>query len=92
MLAWLCIIIHLGIYYNDTVGDATHQSPTFNTLFLGMATILFAFGGASSFPTIQNDMADRKKFGKSVLAGYVGEWFEQGETLGCGLRFPTGPV
>ena len=74
MLAWLCIIIHLGIYYDDTVEKATHTSPTFKTLFLGMATILFAFGGASSFPTIQNDMADRTKFGKSVLVGYVGQW------------------
>ena len=73
MLAWLCIIIHLSIYYGDTVDEATHTSPTFQTLFLGMATILFAFGGASSFPTIQNDMADRTQFGTSVLAGYAGQ-------------------
>ncbi|XP_043234586.1 amino acid transporter AVT1B-like [Amphibalanus amphitrite] len=72
MLAWLCIIIHLGMYYDETVDKAEHTSPTFKTLFLGMATILFAFGGASSFPTIQNDMADRTKFGRSVLFGYIG--------------------
>jgi len=72
MLAWLCIIIHLGSHYSETVPKATHESPTFGSLFLGMATILFAFGGASSFPTIQNDMADRTKFGYSVVFGYLG--------------------
>ena len=73
VLAWLCIIIHLSLHYGETVEDATHTSPTFETLFLGMSSLLFSFGGASSFPTIQNDMADRKQFGRSITYGYIGE-------------------
>ncbi|XP_037087053.1 amino acid transporter AVT1B-like [Pollicipes pollicipes] len=71
VLAWLCILIHLSMHYSVTVVNATHESPTFGTLFLGMASILFAFGGASSFPTIQNDMADRSAFSKSVFYGFA---------------------
>ncbi|KAF0293885.1 Amino acid transporter AVT1A [Amphibalanus amphitrite] len=71
MLAWLCIIIHLSTHYGETVDDATHTSPTFETFFLGMSSLLFSFGGASSFPTIQNDMADRKQFGRSITYGYI---------------------
>ena len=73
VLAWLCIIIHLSMHYGETVEDATHASPTFETLFLGMSSLLFSFGGASSFPTIQNDMSDRTQFGRSITYGYVGQ-------------------
>ncbi|XP_063634771.1 uncharacterized protein LOC134805365 isoform X2 [Cydia splendana] len=38
----------------------------FQEFFLALGTIMFAFGGASTFPTIQNDMADRSKFSKTI--------------------------
>ncbi|PZC74732.1 hypothetical protein B5X24_HaOG207309 [Helicoverpa armigera] len=43
----------------------------FMDFFLATGTMMFAFGGASTFPTIQNDMADKTKFGKSVQYGFL---------------------
>ncbi|XP_063851189.1 uncharacterized protein LOC135094761 [Scylla paramamosain] len=37
--------------------EPQYTNPTVYTFALGFASILFAFGGASVFPTIQNDMA-----------------------------------
>ena len=50
-----------------------YPNPTFASFSLGFGAILFAFGGASSFPTIQNDMQDRSMFWKSVVVGFLGE-------------------
>ncbi len=52
-----------GLYY---------PSPTVSSFFLAFGSILFAFGGASSFPTIQNDMIDKSQFEKSVNIAFVG--------------------
>ncbi|KAI8430484.1 hypothetical protein MSG28_000744 [Choristoneura fumiferana] len=38
----------------------------FQEFFLALGTIMFAFGAASTFPTIQNDMADKTKFSKTL--------------------------
>ncbi|XP_023942830.2 uncharacterized protein LOC112049250 [Bicyclus anynana] len=43
----------------------------FSDFFLAMGIIVFAFGGASTFPTIQNDMADKTKFNKSLQYGFT---------------------
>lgn len=50
---------------------APHIPHNFKDFFLSFGIILFAFGGASTFPTIQNDMNNRKKFTKSVYAAFV---------------------
>ncbi|XP_049885850.1 uncharacterized protein LOC126380464 [Pectinophora gossypiella] len=42
----------------------------FQDFFLAFGTIMFAFGGASTFPTIQNDMDDRTKFSKSIMFSF----------------------
>lgn len=52
---------------------APHIPHNFKDFFLSFGIILFAFGGASTFPTIQNDMTNRKKFTKSVYAAFVGK-------------------
>ena len=41
--------------------------------FLGFGAVLFSFGGASTFPTIQNDMREPRKFPTSVIIAYIGE-------------------
>ncbi|ROT80809.1 hypothetical protein C7M84_000446 [Penaeus vannamei] len=46
-------------------------SPTFSSFFLGFGSILFALGGASIFPTVQNDMRDRSQFGSSVIVAFL---------------------
>lgn len=45
----------------------------FKDFFLAFGIIMFAFGGATTFPTIQNDMADKSKFNKSVQYGFLGK-------------------
>lgn len=47
----------------------------FHDFFISFGTILFAFGGASTFPTIQNDMVNKEKFSKSVFIAFSGEIF-----------------
>ena len=49
-----------------------YASPSLSSFFLGFGTILFSFGGASTFPTIQNDMADRTRFPLSVTIAFFG--------------------
>ncbi|KAG7175970.1 Amino acid transporter AVT1D-like [Homarus americanus] len=49
----------------------THATPTFSSFFLGFGTIMFSYGGAITFPTIQNDMADRSKFPYAVVIAFA---------------------
>lgn len=49
-----------------------HEIHGFHDFFLAFGTLLFAFGGASTFPTIQNDMEDKNKFSKSVMIAFTG--------------------
>ncbi|XP_045138355.1 amino acid transporter AVT1J-like [Portunus trituberculatus] len=48
----------------------TTTQPSLSSFFLGFGTILFSFGGASTFPTIQNDMVDRTRFPLSVAMAF----------------------
>ncbi|CAG9782175.1 unnamed protein product [Diatraea saccharalis] len=43
----------------------------FQDFFLAFGTIMFAFGGASTFPTIQNDMTDKKGFSQSLQYSFA---------------------
>ncbi|XP_050526975.1 uncharacterized protein LOC126897437 [Daktulosphaira vitifoliae] len=61
-------IISDGISNQEPV---LHQGHTLEQFFLSFGTILFAYGGASAFPTIQNDMFQREKFPKSVLIAFI---------------------
>ncbi|XP_047477139.1 amino acid transporter AVT1B-like isoform X1 [Penaeus chinensis] len=67
-----CIVIFIQILVEiENHEDPFYQNPTISTFALGFGAILFAFGGASVFPTIQNDMGDRTQFGKSVVVGFA---------------------
>ncbi|XP_072931430.1 uncharacterized protein [Epargyreus clarus] len=68
----------------------------FADFFLAVGIIMFAFGGAASFPTIQNDMADRTQFTNSLqysflatLAMYlpiaIGGYAVYGESVGSNV-------
>lgn len=59
-----------GLKRSTPVPHVTHSLDDF---FLSFGTILFAYGGAATFPTIQNDMVRRDKFPTSVSIGFVGE-------------------
>lgn len=70
-----CVLIFVQMVmdglHNDT--PVPHKPHTFMEFFMSFGTILFAYGGASTFPTIQNDMVHRDKFAKSAVIGFTGE-------------------
>ena len=72
-LAWLFCMIQLSSNFSELSANATFHSPDFLPFFLGVGPILFSYGGASTFPTIQNDMKHREMFSRSVVLGFIGE-------------------
>nr|XP_022910331.1 amino acid transporter AVT1J-like [Onthophagus taurus] len=65
------------LFFSQTIKDGlsktepiVHYKHDFSDFFLAFGTLLFAFGGASTFPTIQNDMQDKKKFGYSIVIAF----------------------
>ena len=72
VLAVLCTII--GLATADNAPDnVIHSSPEWKNFFLGFGAILYSFGGASIFPTIQHDMVEPKKFPIAVILAYLGK-------------------
>ncbi|PSN34891.1 hypothetical protein C0J52_16728 [Blattella germanica] len=70
--AFACIFIFAQIVIdgsNSTL-PVKHEVHGFSSFFLAFGSILFAFGGASTFPTIQNDMVQKDKFSVSVIIGF----------------------
>ncbi|KAA0203468.1 hypothetical protein HAZT_HAZT010692 [Hyalella azteca] len=68
-LAIVIIIVQL-ICDQPLHPDPSYGAPTFISFSLGFSAILFAFGGASAFPTLQNDMEDRRDWWKSVIVAF----------------------
>lgn len=70
--AFACICIASQIFFVELNQHTfvPHTQPTFYGFFIAFGTILFSFGGAATFPTIQNDMFEREKFYKSVIIGF----------------------
>lgn len=67
------VVIVVQIFLSeDDLDPPKYPNPTVSSFSLGFGSILFAFGGAAVFPTIQNDMADRSQFWKSVIIGFSG--------------------
>ena len=48
-------------------------SPSAKGAFTAFSSMMFAFGGASTFPTIQADMKERSKFPIAALLGCGGK-------------------
>ena len=53
---------------NDTTFTPHYPKNDANGYFTAFGSIMFAFGGASTFPTIQADMKDKSKF---KFAAYI---------------------
>jgi len=73
--AFACIFIFAQIVMDglDLTKSVKHDTHGFTSFFLAFGTILFSFGGASTFPTIQNDMINKRKFSTSVVIGFSGK-------------------
>ncbi|XP_045602127.2 uncharacterized protein [Procambarus clarkii] len=65
------VVIGVVIARRDNYDPALYPAPTFNSFFLGFGSILFALGGASIFPTIQNDMRVRSEFPQCVIITFL---------------------
>ena len=48
-----------------------YPSPTTGGTFKAFASIMFAFAGASTFPTIQADMKDKAKFNTAAYIACI---------------------
>ncbi|XP_047110975.1 amino acid transporter AVT1H-like isoform X1 [Schistocerca piceifrons] len=70
--AFACVFIFSQIVIEgmDNKYPVLHKPHSFHRFFLAFGTILFSFGGASTFPTIQNDMINKSKFSTSVVVGF----------------------
>ena len=62
--------LYLDIPLHD---NPQYPNPGIKKFSLGFSGILFAFGGVSVFPTLQNDMDNRRQWWKSVLVAFLGE-------------------
>ncbi|GAB6032356.1 hypothetical protein CHUAL_010997 [Chamberlinius hualienensis] len=85
-VACVLIVIRSAIDYNRSASvfeqpdnstvvvphEVVYPTPTFSSFCLAFGTILFSYGGASTFPTIQNDMRDRTLFSKAVAIAFSG--------------------
>ncbi|CAL4068119.1 unnamed protein product, partial [Meganyctiphanes norvegica] len=68
------LIIFIQLLVDESAGlhpEPEYRNPTLITFSLSFGSILFAFAGAKVFPTIQNDMANRSEFGKSVVLAFI---------------------
>jgi len=67
VVACLLIIVSCVMRGADELETVEFPAPTFEGSFKAFGSIMFAFAGASTFPTIQADMADRSKFNISAI-------------------------
>lgn len=68
-----CILIFVQIIFDgiEREGEVLHSDHGLKEFCLAFGVILYSFGGASTFPTIQNDMVHRNKFVISVCIGFM---------------------
>nr|XP_023011561.1 amino acid transporter AVT1A-like [Leptinotarsa decemlineata] len=67
-----CLIFLFQIIVDaKSVDRVPRKIHGFHDFFISFGTILFAFGGASTFPTIQNDMKNKNSFSKSVTMAFI---------------------
>ena len=71
ILAAILILTNLGIISHSQEITPIYPRPSAEHIFAAFGTFLFAFGGVSVFPTIQNDMKQPEKFHHVVTVGYT---------------------
>ncbi|KAI4470291.1 hypothetical protein MML48_1g04680 [Holotrichia oblita] len=77
VIAFLTTAVACILFFSQIIIDGItlktvvpHRTHDFHDFFLAFGTLLFAFGGASTFPTIQNDMQEKDKFSISVIIAF----------------------
>lgn len=69
----ILLMVNISLDFNNNFSHAYYSAPTFKSFFLSFGKILFSFGGASAFPTFQNDMKHKEQFSRAVLYGFTGK-------------------
>lgn len=70
-----CVLIFTQIVMDGLrlTESVPHKPHSVHDFFFSFGTILFSYGGAATFPTIQNDMVHRDRFSVSATIGFIGE-------------------
>jgi len=61
------LVIITCILDGNQIEEKVFPAPTADGMFKAFGSIMFAYAGASTFPTIQADMKDRSKFNYSAM-------------------------
>lgn len=74
-----CVLIAVLFIQEAVSGElraATQEAVNtdFKSVFLSIGTIIFAYGGAATFPTFQNDMRDKRRFPAAILLGFLSKF------------------
>ncbi|XP_074595419.1 uncharacterized protein LOC141850644 [Brevipalpus obovatus] len=71
VLSSIIVIIILAMQSGDKIPQSQHSAPSFKSFLLGLSTIAFAYGGAVTIPTFQNDMKKKEQFPSAVNLGFA---------------------
>uniref|UniRef100_A0A1I8AB28 Aa_trans domain-containing protein n=1 Tax=Steinernema glaseri TaxID=37863 RepID=A0A1I8AB28_9BILA len=68
-----CLFIIFGISSDSSECSrhAEYSPITVGSVLIGMGTFFFSYDGHAAFPTIQHDMKEPHKFGRSVFLAYI---------------------
>ncbi|TMS34486.1 hypothetical protein L596_002068 [Steinernema carpocapsae] len=68
-----CLFIIFGISTDSNVcmNYAEYSPISVGSVVIGMGTFFFSYDGHAAFPTIQHDMKEPHKFGRSVFLAYI---------------------
>jgi len=65
------IVIQSALDYSVRETEVTYPSPTIMGTFKAFGSVMYAYAGASTFPTIQADMKRREKFNVAAVSACV---------------------
>merc|ERR1712013_344454 len=83
------LVIITCVLDGDKLEAKNFPAPTYDGLFKAFGSIMFAFAGASTFPTIQADMVDRSKFNYAAVIA-MGVLFAIYFPMAAGCYFSLG--
>ncbi|VDD90142.1 unnamed protein product [Enterobius vermicularis] len=69
--AVVLIIIGASIDLKTCIPHNNYPSPQPSRFFMSLGTVMFAYGGHGTFPTIQHDMTKPYHFCRSAIIGFV---------------------
>ncbi|GBN90848.1 hypothetical protein AVEN_113260-1 [Araneus ventricosus] len=69
----LFILLLLIAFFIDKerIGPVSYPQPTFSSFTVSFGSLMFSYAGGGVYPTIQNDMKNRKLFPQSVFTGFL---------------------